>query len=269
MRDELCEAGGIGEMIEREQLTGRGALPAATARRIVRDILERGLKVGEGLGDESWCIEHYDVSRGTLREALRLLTFLGAITVKPGPRGGPQLTTPGSAVVGSALGMVIQFRGATLQTVFDARTAIEPSVAALAALQRRDDDLERLDDSLSLLRAAQKVRGPSYAEQSARFHLLVAEASHNDVLATLVPALAAMTATVPWRYVRGSRPELTERISTVVEAIRMTDAAAAAQTTSAMFEWIVNDLRATQSARMQTRILWPEVDEVLTDHRYE
>jgi GntR family transcriptional repressor for pyruvate dehydrogenase complex len=116
-----------------ERPPARGSLSAYTARRIIRDVTDRGLKVGDALGDESWLIAQYDVSRGTLREALKLLTFLGAITVKAGPRGGPQLTTPGSAVVGSALGMVVQFRGATLQDIFEARTAIEPTAAALAA----------------------------------------------------------------------------------------------------------------------------------------
>ena len=256
-------------MSNREASTGRGTLPAVTARRIMRDIQDRGLQVGESLGDESWCMEHYNVSRGTLREALRLLTFLGAISVRSGPHGGPRLTTPGSAVVGSALGMVIDSRGATLQSVFDARTAIEPSVAALAATQRKDEDLERLDDSVRALRAAQKVPGPLYAAESARFHLHVAQASHNEVLATIVPALATMTATVPWRYVKGSRPELTARIATVVEAIRMTDAATAAEATAAMFEWIIEDLQTTQPERMKARILWPDVDDVLTDQRYD
>jgi len=139
----------------------------------------------------------------------------------------------------------------------------------LAAVNRKDEDLERLDGSVRALRAAEKVPGPSYATESGRFHLHVAEASHNEVLATMVPALAAMTATVPWRYAKGSRPELTDRIATVVEAIRMTDAATAAQTTAAMFEWIREDLQARQQAQMQTRILWPDVDEVLTEHRYD
>jgi hypothetical protein len=45
-------------MTNREQPTSRGTLPPATARRIIRDIHERGLQVGESLGDESWCMEH-------------------------------------------------------------------------------------------------------------------------------------------------------------------------------------------------------------------
>lgn len=246
----------------------RGALSGFTARRIMRDVLERGLRVGESLGDESWLIEHYDVARGTLREALKLLSFLGAITVKSGPKGGPQLTTPGSAVVGSALGMVIQFRGATLQTVFEARTAIETSAAAMAAEQRNDTDVKQMRRQLDLIRTAQSVRGPDFAAHSERFNAVLAEASHNDVLATLVPALAAMTATVQWRYPHGMRGELPERIGAVIDAIADQDAERAASEQSKMWHWVMDELRTSQPARLQTRILWPDVDEVLSTQRY-
>ncbi|HKC29704.1 MAG TPA: FCD domain-containing protein, partial [Jatrophihabitans sp.] len=228
-----------------EERASRGTLSVYTARQIMRDVMQRGLRVGESLGDESWLIENYDVARGTLREALKLLSFLGAITVKSGPRGGPQLTTPGSAVVGSALGMVIQFRGATLHTVFEARTAIEPSAAALAADRRNETDLKQLRKQLDLLRVAESVHGPAYAAHSERFNVVLAEGSHNDVLSTLVPALAAMTATVQWRYTRGMRPELTERIGTVVEAIADRDTATASTAHSDMWHWVMSELLAT------------------------
>jgi GntR family transcriptional repressor for pyruvate dehydrogenase complex len=254
-------------MQQHEATVSRGALPSHTARRILRNVLERGLQPGDTLGDESQLIEHYGVSRGTLREALRLLSFLGAIHMKSGPHGGPQIAVPGPTVVGSALGMVIQFQGATLRTVFDARTAIEPPVAALAALQRKDFDMARLDETVAALQAAQKVPGPEYAALSGQFHLRVAEASHNEVLAAIVPALAAMTATVPWRYPRGTRPALTERIISVVEAIRSVDPVSAARATTEMFVWITSDLERAQPARMEARILWPDVDEVLAARR--
>ena len=60
---------------------------------------------------------------------------------------------------------------------------------AVAARNRTGQDLELLDAQVELLRASQNVRGPEYAAHSGRFHLLIAEATHNDVLATIVPAL--------------------------------------------------------------------------------
>ncbi|HKC27549.1 MAG TPA: hypothetical protein VKB75_06020, partial [Jatrophihabitans sp.] len=95
------------------------------------------------------------------------------------------------------------------------------------------------------------------------------EGSHNDVLSTLVPALAAMTATVQWRYTRGMRAELTERIGTVVTAIGDRDTATASTAHSDMWHWVMSELLASQPTKMQTRILWPDVDEMLTERRYD
>ncbi|HZZ49709.1 MAG TPA: FCD domain-containing protein [Pseudonocardia sp.] len=251
-------------MAESEKGSRRGSLPTYTARRIMRDFLAQGLEPGNGLADEATLMQRYGVSRGTLRESLRLLTFLGAVTIKAGPHGGPHLTTPTPAVVASALGMVIQFRGATLRSIFEARLAVEPAVAALAALNRKDHDLELLDDSVALLRATQPVRGPEFAAHLGRYHLRVAEAAHNDVLATLVPALAVMTTTIVWRFPPGGRSELTERISNAVEAIRVGDGPASNMVTYSMIEWLMNALQVKQAGQMESRILWPDVDEVLS-----
>lgn len=252
----------------REQAVDRGGLPSHIARRIIADAHAAGLGPGDPLADESRLIERYEVSRGTLREALRLLSFLGAITIKAGPGGGPRLTTPEPAVVGSALGMVVQFRGATLRTIFEARSAIEPPIAALAATHRTAADLAQLDRSLAALRAAETVRGYAYAEESGRFHNRVAEASHNGVLATVVPALVAMTATVGWRYPEGGRVELTGRIEVLVDAIRGRDRGAAVDATAAMFDWVIDDLDRNQTDAMGTTVLWPDVDEVLDRRRH-
>nr|WP_255426518.1 FCD domain-containing protein [Pseudonocardia sp. C8] len=239
-------------------------MPAHTARRIMRDFLDRGLRPGDALAGEATLVERYGVSRGTLREALRLLTHLGAVTVKVGPFGGPRLTTPGPDVVGSALGMVVQFRGATLQTVFEARLAIDPAVAALAAVHRDDTDLAALDASVAALASAQQRRGPQYAKLAGRHMVRVAEASHNAMLATIVPALAAMHASVPWRYPAGSRVELTERVQASVEAIRMQDAEAASEITRSMLTLLIEDIASNQRPQLESPILWPDVDEVVS-----
>lgn len=242
----------------------RGSLPTHTARRIMRDFIERGIQPGEALADEATLVERYGVSRGTLRESLRLLSFLGAVTIKAGPGGGPRLATPEPSAVGSALGMVVQFRGATLRTVFEARLAIEPAIAALAAMHRKDRDLERLDESAAALAAAQRQRGPEYARLAGRHMVRVADASHNEVLATLVPALAAMHTSVPWRYPKGSRIELTERVEASVEAIRVGDGATASEITRGMLTLLIEDVQANQREQLERPILWPDVDEAMS-----
>jgi GntR family transcriptional repressor for pyruvate dehydrogenase complex len=252
-------------MAKADQGVRRGSLPAHTARRIIRDFADRGVVPGEGLADEATLIERYGVSRGTLREALRLLQFLGAITIKAGPQGGARLATPDPAVVGSALGMVVQFHGATLRTVFETRLAVEPAVAALAATNRTEEDLVRLDELVAALHASRGRRGPSYAQHAARYSLSVAQASQNALLAALVPALVAMNTTVAWRYPEGSRSELADRVEIVVKAIRGGDSVAASAATYEMISGLMAELEDSQSRKMDSRILWPDVDEVLED----
>lgn len=242
----------------------RGSLPAHIARRIMRDFTARGLAPGDGLADEATLVERYGVSRATLREALRLLSFLGAVTVKSGRQGGARLDTPGPAVVGSALGMVVQFQGATLRTVFEARLAIDASVAALAAANRKDADLERLDESVAALRATERRRGPEYAQHAAAWTLRVAEASHNSLLATVVPALVAMNSTVTWRYPPGTRPQLTASVGAVVDAIRAGDSEQARAQTTDMIQWLIDQLQTSDPAALEHPISWPDLDEVLS-----
>src|SRR5579862_3784564 len=59
------------------------------AAAIVRDIVARGLATGDALPSENAMLEHYRVSRASLREGLRLLEVQGLIRLKPGPGGGP------------------------------------------------------------------------------------------------------------------------------------------------------------------------------------
>lgn len=56
-----------------------------TAQRIVQDIAERDLAAGDRLAPEATMLKTYKVSRGTLREALRLLEVQGLVVMKSGP----------------------------------------------------------------------------------------------------------------------------------------------------------------------------------------
>ena len=252
-------------MAQPEQVR-RGSLSRYTARRILTDFAARGLRPGDTLADEATLVEQYGVSRGTLREALRLLGFLGVVTNRTGPPGGPRLTRPEPMVVGRTLGMVAQFQGATLRTVFETRLVVEPATASLAAVARTDTDLQALDAVVAAMRATEERGGTEYAENAVRFIVLVAEASHNAVFATVVPALAAMTTTVPRTYARG-RSELTELVTTILEAIRSGDEDLASCAAGRRIQSFVDDLGTHHPDELENPILWPDLDEVLTGER--
>src|SRR5215213_3912271 len=105
------------------------------ASHLRRQIVRGELKEGDALPPESALMEHFGVSRPTLREAFRVLESEALISVRRGARGGARVHAPDGDVAARYAGLVLQFRGATLEDVYGARKAIE--LAALGALEHR------------------------------------------------------------------------------------------------------------------------------------
>src|ERR1700710_1676577 len=78
------------------------------AQRIVDDVVRGGATTGSSLPPERIMLETYEIGRGTLREALRLLEFQGVITLKPGPKGGPVLVRPDATHLATTLVLLMQ-----------------------------------------------------------------------------------------------------------------------------------------------------------------
>ncbi len=68
-------------------------VPELVARTILREIVQQGLSAGDRLPPEATMLAHFGVGRGSLREGLRILEIHGLIKIKPGPQGGPVVTS--------------------------------------------------------------------------------------------------------------------------------------------------------------------------------
>ena len=64
-------------------------IPTAIIRQFRTAILQGKLVPGQALPNEKELIKEFNVSKHTLREALRTLEWLGLITIKLGAGGGP------------------------------------------------------------------------------------------------------------------------------------------------------------------------------------
>ena len=242
-------------------MSDRATIPQLTARRIMREASRRELVPGDRLASEPTLMGFFSVSRGSLREALRTLEFLGAIETRTGPGGGTRISMPQPRVVASALAMALQFRGATLRTVLEARSAVEPPVAGSAALSRKDQDLAALDTCLA------RLHGPSDAAElrrhSDQFDRLVAAAAGNDVLSLLVSALTWMSTTVDWQHTAAFDRRLVAHKAAIAGAIRARDASEATARTAELFGEALDDLERHQPRQLAARIVWADVDELL------
>jgi GntR family transcriptional repressor for pyruvate dehydrogenase complex len=154
----------------------------SVARDIVRDVAD--LKPGSRLRGEAAMLEKYNVSRGSLREALRILEAQGLISMKPGPGGGPVLVGPNAESLARMQSLHFHLMGARYSDLLSARVSLEPQLVRMAAEREDRDVLEVLKHFLS-----ETEEDSDYLDKSKGFHRLVCSLSGNQVLDMLAQSL--------------------------------------------------------------------------------
>ncbi|UGQ12357.1 GntR family transcriptional regulator [Yinghuangia sp. ASG 101] len=153
-----------------------------------RQILSGELEVGRRLPAEAELTATLEVSRDTLREALRILESQSLIEIRRGRGGGAVVRRPGLGSVGRYVALLLQVRRATLADLEEARLVIEPPAAAQFA---RGCDEKRLDHLIALHdaeRAAAKD-ALSFATAVAIFDQAVTELSGNTSVGVIAGVL--------------------------------------------------------------------------------
>jgi GntR family transcriptional regulator, transcriptional repressor for pyruvate dehydrogenase complex len=158
------------------------------ARRIVQDVVREGHLPGTLLPPEKQMLQHYEIGRSTLREALRLLEFQGLITLKPGPGGGPVVQRPDAKHLTTTLILLLQVSEAPFRVIIEARSALEPMIARLAAERISGEDLQTLAGTIDQMNAALDDQY-AFLEANKTFHYTIAHASGNTVFAYIVESL--------------------------------------------------------------------------------
>jgi DNA-binding FadR family transcriptional regulator len=136
-----------GRPTELSVLVGRPPLSRRTARKlshlIARDmrrmILRGELAPGQALASESDLLQAFDVSRDTLREALRILESEALIHIRRGRGGGAVVQRPHPRAVTRHVALLLQVRGATIGDVHEVRRIMEPPAAGRLAGVAPDD----------------------------------------------------------------------------------------------------------------------------------
>lgn len=146
------------------------------------------LRIGDHLPGERALAETLGVSRGSIREALRVLEALGAIETAPG--SGPRSGTVISAAPERALALALDLQLATSQVepehVFETRLLLEEWAARRSRPEQGEWDaagllLERMDDA--------SLPIEQFLALDAEFHALLARAAGNPLISALMEAL--------------------------------------------------------------------------------
>ena len=130
----------------------------------------------------------YQVSRATVREALRVLSAQGLIQVKRGRSGGSFISNPTAHSVVRSLNLFIKGQDIRFIDFVYARQAIEPAAAAQAAVCRTDESLEKL--RLQCVACEEAVGDiDDFVQANLQWHYAVAEASGNPLFITFLRSI--------------------------------------------------------------------------------
>ena len=200
------------------------------AQRIVRDALREHLQPGDLLPAERLMLDRYEIGRGTLREALRLLEFQGVIILKPGPKGGPVLLDPDPSHLASTFVLLMQLKNAPFRAIVEVRSAIEPMISSLAATRMTDESLTQLGDSISDMRGNLKDQDVFF-ESNRRFHDVIAWSSGNALFGYIIDSLLGIMdgTVIGIDYPNARRKAILTAHTEIYEAITSHDPAAASE----------------------------------------
>lgn len=160
----------------------RNNLSETVSQQLLAEIREKGLPPGTRLPTERELMEALGVGRSTVREAINGLAMMGVLEIRRG-HGAFVLNPEAGLEQPSAISLAVA-RGVTAD-LFEARRLVEPFGASLAAERRTEADLRDIAKALSDHEEALHA-GELGVEPAVRFHLEVAEATHNDVIAGFV-----------------------------------------------------------------------------------
>ena len=106
------------------------------AARLRELILSSGLAEGTPLPPERELVAQSGLSRASVREALRVLETEGLVLTRAGRNGGSQVRRPGRESISRSFELFVRSHGVRFEALLEAREAIEPAAAALAAIHR-------------------------------------------------------------------------------------------------------------------------------------
>ncbi|MBU1344030.1 MAG: FadR family transcriptional regulator [Proteobacteria bacterium] len=113
--------------------------------QIQEAILDGKLTPGNKLPAERELKDMFNTSRGTLREALRVLEQKGLIEIKLGVSGGAIVKRIDAEPIAESLALLIRSKGVSIEHISEFRIKLEGSLAELAAVRATKKDIKELE----------------------------------------------------------------------------------------------------------------------------
>ena len=166
-----------------------------TAEEVVtrlRDMIHSGeISAGDRLPPERDLAKMLGVSRPTLRAGIRSLSTVGILQSRQGAGTFVTEAEASPTLDGSPLRMMAALHGFTSDEMFEARIALEMSIAGLAAERATSEQMTLMAEEITGMYASLSEPG-QYLVHDMQFHQTVAAASGNRILTSLMNMVATI-----------------------------------------------------------------------------
>ncbi|EKU93903.1 Pyruvate dehydrogenase complex repressor [Alloiococcus otitis] len=158
-----------------------------TADKILAYMADRKLTVGDKIPNEYDLAKDLEVSRSTIREAVRVLTSKNILEIRRGlgtfvsSKRGISEDPLGFSLVPDTLKLV--------QDLFEVRSLLEPRMTQLAAVHASQDEVAQLKEIKEKIEDQVETSGQLHFQYDMDFHSLIAQASGNLAMTQLIPII--------------------------------------------------------------------------------
>lgn len=154
----------------------------------IKEMLASGeLVVGQKIPPETQLAEMLNVSRSSLREALRVLNVLGIIEAKTGE--GTVIRHADPENLKNLLTFVAVSQGINTVELYEARRAIEVEAAGLAAVRRNEENLEKMYQALIEMDKSNNADSSLF---DYAFHREIVNSTRNSTLIMLISFISGL-----------------------------------------------------------------------------
>lgn len=167
-------------------------VPALIMEALTSAINKEYIQVGQELPSERDLAEELGVGRGSLRECLAILEFMGAVE----SRGNRKVLRRDSDYIEKVNSWISSASAMDSQSTFNEfRRVIEVGIIELACQRATEEDLQAIEKALHSLEEE-----PDKFTHDVEFHDAIAVASHNSMLAATIHLVNNLIADVRIRF---------------------------------------------------------------------
>jgi GntR family transcriptional repressor for pyruvate dehydrogenase complex len=162
-------------MAPRRQKEDLTAKLLATFKQLIS---EGTLAPGSRLPAEREMASNLNVSRGSLRQVLKMLEIMGVVSQRVGD--GTYLNSAAPSILAEPMEFFILLDGISFEELMEARLIVEPELAARAASRAKPESLGALRQSLAAMEESRNDHA-ELVEEDLRFHRIIFEMAGNRV----------------------------------------------------------------------------------------